>query len=186
MNDDIIVQMLFRRDEEALVALKNTFGKYCHSIAQNITHSTEDAEECVNDTWFQIWRSIPPNKPSSLKLYAARITRNLAFNRYRDAKAGKRSPDAPLLPLEELSACVAARDSGEAAYELHEVKRIIERFLDKQTKRNREIFVIRYFYAESIEYIANQYKISQESVCTMLFRLRKKLKDELERNGYPI
>ncbi|MBQ6275038.1 MAG: hypothetical protein IJK63_12565, partial [Oscillospiraceae bacterium] len=40
------------------------YGKYCHTIAYNICANNEDAEECVNDTWFSAWNMMPDKRPS--------------------------------------------------------------------------------------------------------------------------
>lgn len=87
MDDGEIINLLWQRDEAGISGLEQKYFAYCNTIAMNILQNAEDAEECVSDTWLKIWSSIPPNYPKSLKLYAARIIRNLAFNRYRDSHA---------------------------------------------------------------------------------------------------
>ena len=93
MDDGEIINLLWQRDEAGISGLEQKYFAYCNTIAMNILQNAEDAEECVSDTWLKIWSSIPPNYPKSLKLYAARIIRNLAFNRYRDSHAEKRRGD---------------------------------------------------------------------------------------------
>ena len=50
----------------------------------------------------KVWLSIPPNRPGDLKLYLAKIGRNLALNRLREGRAAKRGEGADAV-LEELS-----------------------------------------------------------------------------------
>ena len=107
MEDVEIINLLWQREEMGLLELERKYRAYCNAIAMNILQSAEDAEECVSDTWMKIWNSIPPNRPESLKLYAARIMRNLAFNRYRDARAERRGGGQPCAPLKELSECIS-------------------------------------------------------------------------------
>ena len=52
MDDAKIVQLYFDRNEQAIPATADKYGNYCTSIAENILGNHEDAEECVNDTYF--------------------------------------------------------------------------------------------------------------------------------------
>ena len=90
MDDSMIIDLYNARDEQAIAQTAAKYGDYCLAIAQHILAVRADAEECVNDTYLKTWESIPPQKPHSLKLFLARITRNLAFNRRRAAHTEKR------------------------------------------------------------------------------------------------
>ena len=90
MEDTQIIQLYLNRDEKAISETSIKFGNYCNSIAINILNNWEDAEECVNDTYLCAWNSIPPTRPTSLKVYLGRITRNLSFNIYKKMNAEKR------------------------------------------------------------------------------------------------
>ena len=89
MTDVKIIELFFARRTEALSAANKKYGKYCFSIAYNILHSREDSDECVNDTLFIAWNSIPPKKPNRLSAYLGRLTRNIALNRYKIFHAKK-------------------------------------------------------------------------------------------------
>jgi hypothetical protein len=78
MEDALIVDLYWARDEQALAETAAKFGTYCRKIADNILHSAHDAEECENDTWLAAWNSMPANRPARLAPYLGRITRNLA------------------------------------------------------------------------------------------------------------
>ena len=112
MNDNEILKLLLDKDDTALSELKNAYQHYCFSIAFNILHNYEDAEECVSDTWLRVWNSVPPNHPASLKRYSARITRNLALNRYRDLRTQKCGNGILCHSIEELSECNQSGDGS--------------------------------------------------------------------------
>ena len=90
MEDTEIVALYWARDQRAITESEDKYGTYCASIARNILGSPEDAEECVSDTWFRAWNAMPPQRPSLLAPFFGRITRNLAFDRYRSRSAAKR------------------------------------------------------------------------------------------------
>lgn len=56
-------------------------------------------------------------------------------------------------------------------------------FLKNLEKTKRIMFVRRYFHFDSIEKIAKDFNISKSSVSVSLFRIRKSLKDYLEKEG---
>ena len=72
----------------------------------NILHSAEDTEECVNDTWFRAWNTMPPEKPNRLAVFFGRITRNLAIDRFRSDMSKKRGGGQISLCLDELAECI--------------------------------------------------------------------------------
>ena len=59
MEDTQIIDLYWQRDEAAIAATQEKYGLFCHRIAKNILSIEEDAEECVNDTYHQAWKTIP-------------------------------------------------------------------------------------------------------------------------------
>ena len=106
MKDTEIIALYWKRDETAITATANTYGNYCYSIAYRILYNKEDAEECVNDTWLNAWKSIPPQRPNRLSTYLGRITRNLSLDRHKLLTAEKRGSGQVELALSELEECV--------------------------------------------------------------------------------
>ena len=82
MEDRQIVALYWRRDEAALGETQRKYAALCRSVAKNILGGEEDAEECVNDALLQAWNAIPPQRPRRLGAWLARVTRNLALNRW--------------------------------------------------------------------------------------------------------
>ena len=81
MQDQEIIALYFARDEAALVRTQESYGAYCHAIALNLLHSAEDAEECVNDAYLDVWNTIPPQKPRSFRAYIGALCRHRAIDR---------------------------------------------------------------------------------------------------------
>lgn len=110
MDDAKIVQLYWDRNEQAIPATADKYGRYCTSIANNILGNNEDAEECVNDTYLNAWNSMPPHRPSILSTFLGKIVRNLSFNRYKHNTADKRGGGELPVVLEELSDLVSGKD----------------------------------------------------------------------------
>ncbi len=183
MEDDKIVEFYWQRSADALFETANKYGAYCFKIADNILHNAEDSEECVNDTWLHAWNAIPPQRPKVLRLFLARITRNLSFDRFHTRNAEKRGGGEIALVLDELGECLGGTDT-EAAYEAKELRRSIQRFVRALPEREGNVLVRRYFFAEPVAEIAKRYGLTENNVMVILSRTRVKLKAHLLKEGY--
>ena len=184
MDDAKIVQMYFDRDEQAIPATADKYGSYCTSIANNILGNHEDAEECVNDAYLNTWNAIPPHRPKMLSTFLGKIVRNLAFNRYKHNSADKRGGGEMAAVLDELAGCVSGNEDVGQAYEYKELVAAINNFLGTLSTHKRNIFVCRYWYADSISDIAARYNMTYAAVSMELNRLRTKLHNYLIERGY--
>lgn len=115
MDDETIVELCWKRDASAISATDAAYGAYCRALAFRILGSREDAEECANDTWVRLWNAIPPQRPRSLRMFAAKIARNLAFHRCEARTAAKRGGGELPLVLDELAECLPDAQSVEGA-----------------------------------------------------------------------
>ena len=103
MEDSEIIELYGQKSADAISETANKYGAYCFTIANNILHSVEDSEECVNDTWLHAWNAMPPQRPNVLRMFLARITRNLSFDRFNAKNAEKRGGGEITFVLDELA-----------------------------------------------------------------------------------
>lgn len=185
MDDKRIISLFFRRDEQAISETRRKYGPYCNKIAVNLLGSKEDAEECVSDALFAAWRRIPPLIPQSLRLFLGRITRNLSVSRYRARSAVKRSCGMDDM-LAELSDCLPDGNSLEDQVDSRALAGIITRWLDGLPPRDRELFVLRYWFCDSLTDIAAQVEETPAVLAQRTYQLRRSLKQCLEKEGYTI
>ena len=95
MEDVQIVELYWQRDPEAIRETDCKYGCYCRTVAWNILTDIQDVEECVKDTWMGAWNAMPVQRPVYLAAFLGRITRNLAFNRFKSSRAEKRGGGEP-------------------------------------------------------------------------------------------
>lgn len=186
MDDTKILDLYFARNEQAIRETERKYGAYCFSLAKAILENDGDAEEAVNDTYFKTWNVIPPNRPKVLKLFLAKITRNLSFSRWRSLSAQKRGGGEMALVLEELESCIPSPVTVEDSIHAKELAAAIRTFLDTISPREQDIFLRRYFFVEESEAIALRYGMKQASVLRSLSRTRAKLKQYLIKEGYGV
>ena len=131
------------------------------------------------------WNSIPPAKPDPLQAYICRIVRNISIMKYHSNTAAKRNSFYSSA-LDELELCLSSPVSVEDSVSANELAGLLDSFLDTLTGTERIMFVRRYWYADSISDIAENFNIRAGTAAVRLSRIRKKLRKYLEKEGYVI
>lgn len=186
LTDVEIIALFNERNERAISAAGEKYGKKCQRIAENILKNVEDAKECVNDAFLKIWENIPPEQPKSLCAFAAKVTRNAAIDRYRAEHAEMRGGgDVPLI-IDELEECVSDNTGVELTAEYHEIIAAINDYLGTLPAERRIAFISRYCLCESVKSIAERLGISQNNVSSNLGRTRKGLVKYLKGKGFEL
>lgn len=180
MQDSQIVTGLLERDQGVLKELSAKFEKLCLQISYNILNDREAAEECVNDTYLNVWNSIPPAKPDNLRAFVCKVARNLSLNRLRHDSAQKRSRDS-LISLSELEDKMGVQQP-----DYDNIGGLIDEFLRTEKPESRIIFMRRYWFLDSIEEIALMYNYSESKVKSVLYRTRGRLEKFLRKEGIDI
>ena len=181
MEDAKIIALFWARSEQAVRETDLAYGRRLFALSHRILDVREDAQECVNDTYWQVWQSIPPQKPGYFYGFLAAICRNLSLNRVDWNLAARRNAQVVEL-TQEMESCIPDRRQ-EQEFDRQEVRNTLERFLEDLPGESRLIFLRRYLFADSVAQIAARYHISESKVKTQLHRTRKKLYVYLKKEG---
>ncbi len=181
MDDKEIVALYFARSEDAIACTQEKYGSLLLSISQRITEDPLDAQECVSDTYMQAWQRIPPQKPTFLGAWLAKITRHISLNVCRLRHTQKRS--ALITELSgELQQCIPGQMDA-VDLDAAVLREALNLFLHNLDDSTQYIFVRRYFFAESLQEIARRTGRSEKALASILFRVRNKLRAQLEKEG---
>lgn len=187
MEDSGIVALYWQRDDTAITQTMDKYGTPLLRMAQNILGSAEDSAECINDVCYKAWQKIPPDRPDSLYAYLRKITREHAIDLYRRKNSRRRQASQYALSLEELDESIG--DNGEnpsAKAEYGALTHAINGFVLSLSQEQRNLFLWRYYFADSIQDIAQREHLREATVKSRLFRLRADLKDYLEKEGFSV
>ena len=186
MEDRQIVELYFKRDENAIKQTQRKFGKRIVNISKHITGSELTAEEVENDTYLRAWENIPPTDPTSyLFAFLVRIARNISISICRERSTLKRG--AILVELsDEMAECLPASCNVEEETEANMVLELINKFLFSKAEDKRNIFMRRYWYFDSVSDIAARFGQSESNVKTTLYRLRNELREYLTEQGITV
>ena len=185
MDDTQIIALYFARDEAAITQTASKYGVRLNGLARNLLYNTEDAEECVNDTYHAAWNRIPPTYPQCLFAFLGRIVRNLSISRVRMQKAKKRDSGLEIL-LSELEDCIPSETTVERAIEGQELTGYINDWLKALPQEERVCFVRRYWHGEEVKLLAARFHMTAAQMAQRMLRLRKGLKKYLEEKGVAV
>lgn len=179
--DNEIVKLYLARDKYAPELSIEKYGARLFRLASTFLSDRRDAEECVNDTFLKVWNSIPPNKPTELFPFLARICRCTAYDIIKKSKTAKRG--AQIVEFtSEMEECIPDTLS-ETQLPDEKLATLMNDFLETISHDNRVIFVRHYWFGETVSEIATRFNFSESKIKTSLHRTRKKLKDYLLKKG---
>lgn len=183
IDDEDIIDLYWDRDERAIEETDIKYHKYLFSIAYNILYSSEDCEECLDDTYMGAWNSMPPKRPLNLKAFLTVIARRVAINRYHECKTQRRVPSNLTCALDEIDFMLSEKETEDDETRLGE---IISDYLRTLSKRQRYVFMSRYYMGEPIEKIADDLTVSKSTVNKDISIIKEGLKNALQKEGYRV
>ena len=178
-----LIKLFFARDERAIEETQKQYGEYCFTIANNILGNDQDAEECLNDALFGAWNAIPPARPQNFGAYFLTLVRNFALKKYAAAHAEKRGGGQMTAALDEISEILASGEDVERDIDRRSMLDAVTRFLGTLPDYQRNLFVRRYYHTSSIAELAELFEMSESNVKVTLSRVRKRLRDQLRKEG---
>lgn len=182
MEDSQILDLFWARHEDAIKETDIKYGSICSQIAFNLLLNYQDAEECVNDTYFGLWNTIPPRRPVVFSSYIAKLVRNIAMNKLTFLNAQKRSSYG-VVYIHEIEQTIPDGKTIDEHLSEEELAAHITKFLSTLDYESRNMFLRRYWFFDSIAEIASRFRVSQSKVKSQLFRTRNRLYAFLVKEG---
>ncbi len=181
--DEKIISLYWNRDEQAIALTAEVYGRCLYSIAYNLLHDECDTEETVNDTYLDAWKSIPPARPDCLLAFLTKIVRNNAITAFKRRTRSRQIPPHMIVSLTELDDVLGSEAEAPMGIEAKTVSEAINGYLYTQPKRARNIFIYRYYCADTVKRIAGMMRISESTVNRELSRMREELREYLKKEG---
>ncbi|MBR2009844.1 MAG: sigma-70 family RNA polymerase sigma factor [Oscillospiraceae bacterium] len=186
MTDEQIVTLYWDRNEDAIQQTKQKYEAYLSKIAYNILADFEDSGECVNDTYLKAWNSMPMHRPSVLSTYLGKIARQLSIDVFRKKNSTKRYASEYASSLNELSDSFSDNTTPEQLLDAKLLDEAINRFLRTLPDAERNTFIGRYYFFDSLKTVAAYCGMRESKAKSMLYRTRKNLKIYLVKEGFDL
>ncbi len=162
------------REPGALERFQTAFTPLIRYIIAPILPDGRDREECLSDVVLRAWEAIESydEKKASLTTWVTALARNAALNRRR-ANERRREGDG----LDETVPDGAG--SPEQSVIREETARALWAAVGRLDRRDRDMFLRKYYYYQPTAQIAAELGLSLRAVEGRLYRVRKRLQEEL-------
>lgn len=182
IDDEQIIELYWQRNENAIQETDKKYGQFLFRIAYNILHDRLDCEECQNDTYLDVWKAIPPTRPTVFPAFITKIMRRIALDRYKEKTAKRRIPSEYTISMDDIKDTLHSNETVDSEYAAEELGKIISDYVRSLTDRQRYIFIDRFYLAEPVETIAADLSISVSTIYREIENIKQGLKTYLERN----
>ena len=174
MNYAELIQSMKKRESDAAERFQTAFTPLLRYIIAPILLDERDREECLSDVTLQVWNTIDGYDPSkaSFTTWLSTLARYAALNRRRSIE--RRRENGP--PDEDIP---TPADSPEQTVLKKEAARAVWDAVGCLDRRDRDLFLRKYYYYQSTAQIAAELGLSLRAVEGRLYRVRKRLQDEL-------
>lgn len=173
-----LIDRIINGDNEAVIQF---YKQYSPAILKYLRYKLpmrEDAEEVLNDIFLSAIDNLPLfQKRCSIKTWLYSIARNKITDFYRKRKI--KSILLSQIPYFEIIAQEISQP--EFLYEKNKIRDRIEATLKLLSKNYREILMLHYEENRSVKQIAVQFDLSYKATESLLFRARKRFKEEYGR-----
>ena len=169
-------ECLRRKERDSLQVLKTQYIAMLRYSIQGILPDVLDQDECLNDILMRIWEKIDryDSEKGAFEAWMVTIARNTALNRARTLQRTRNQTEVMTELLSD-----SAPSPEELVLRKERAKRI-RSLADELPQTERLLFYRKYYYMQSTEQIAAELGLSIRAVEGRLYRLRKKLRKELE------
>lgn len=162
LGNDVALSVLLARHSEALL-------RFC----RHLSTTPEDAEDIFQETMVRaIARVNSVHTGSSFRSWLFRIAKNLSVDSFR-----RRKRTCPL-PDEEITPLPVHEDGPHDSVETGEEHQTVAQALQRLAASHQRVLVLREVEGLSYAAIAQELNVSQSAVETLLFRARRRLREE--------
>lgn len=176
MNNSKKIKEYIKNNELDLEVIINEYSAYIGTIIDNMTKSilfNEDKEEICSDVFFILWKNtkkLDINK--KLSSYIAGVTRNVVKDYLKKKKN--------VYDISDYENVLYSDNQLELLDDnIEEIKKI-ENKLNSMKEIDKKVFMDFYYSSKSIKDIAKENKKSEFSVKQRLYRIRNKIKKEVD------
>lgn len=183
MTDEEIIDMYWRRNENAIRETDKKYGKLLFQTAFHILRDRLDSEECQNDAYFAVWKKIPPTRPTAFLAFLLKILRRITINRYKEKMRKKRIPSEFTVSMDDLSEVLTESRFCDSEWGAEMLGKIISDYLKTLGDRQQYIFIGHFYMGTPAERIAAELSVSSATVYRDMEKIKSGLKTYLDEKG---
>ena len=174
------IENYIENDRLNLEKIVDEYSGYVYKVVKNMVGKNiteEDEEEIIADTFFILWKNTEKlDKEKQITSYIAGVARNLVREKTRVININ--------CDIADYENVIRDLKDIDMVYEEREKTELIRKATNQLKQEDITIFNLYYYSSRKIKEIANIMNIPEFKVKSRLYRIRKKLKKELEKGGY--
>lgn len=167
------------KDTLDIEKIYNNFYSYVYTIVVNTAKQylqEEDIEEIIVDTFLVLWKNTRKlEEDRCIKPYIAGITKKLIQEKARKRKIH--------LYISDYENKIESIDELDLINEEREEITLLKEVVKKLKEKDKYIVELYYYQSMKIKEIAKCLKLSEFTVKQRLYRIRKRIKKEIEKKG---
>jgi RNA polymerase sigma-70 factor (ECF subfamily) len=185
--DAIAIERVLAGDREAYRALVDRHSRNVHRLAYRLTGNAHDAEDVVQEAFLRAYQKLQQFEArANFGTWVYRIAANYAIDRLRQRQkeeARREQPETHAQDGLEQDPLMQVRDekpTPERLMQSTQLRREMQRALEKLSHAERTAFVMRHWEGRGIEEIAGVLKSNSSAAKNTVFRAVQKLRQALE------
>ena len=188
MDDKSLPELHLKNDPRAIDEILSAHEMACRRIAMNILAGERDAEACVQEIVEQAIADIhsPSDLPVNPGIHLQKLTYACAVRHYAASRSVKRGYSMFSTILDELGESLSlpvSKDNVLILQENGQVSYCLNRFLRQKSRETRDLFISRYFFAESLGEISHRFGLHEDRVSARLQKTCKQLSAVMNSRG---
>jgi RNA polymerase sigma-70 factor (ECF subfamily) len=181
LGDAELVRLFKRGHDDALEILLRRHSDALYRFCCHLMTNREDAEDICQETMARaITRVDSLQAGAAFRSWLFSVARNLSVDSYRSKKRTCPMPDEEAMPLPLYG------DTPQDRIEISEEHQTVAEALGKLAQSHQRVLVLREVDGLSYADIASEMNVSQSAVETLLFRARRRLKEEYSKTAVPV
>lgn len=185
--DAIAIERVLAGDRDAYRALVDRHSRNVHRLAYRLTGNAHDAEDVVQEAFLRAYQKLQQFEArANFGTWVYRIAANYAIDRLRQRQkeeARRELPETRCPDGVEQDPLMQVRDekpTPERLMQSTQLRREMQRALEKLSHAERTAFVMRHWEGRGIEEIAGVLKSNSSAAKNTVFRAVQKLRHALE------
>lgn len=174
LTDEQLLSLLKRGDERVLRLIYHKYWKLLYNECCRRLNDPQQSEELVQDILVDLWKKRAERDIINLEAYLSTSVKYAVYRQYRRKK---------VLPFfeEPLEHLIYTENGADADLFLKELHLFVEKWLQAQPEKRREIFRRRYMDEQSTEQISQEMDVPRKTVQNILRDTEVALKTDINK-----
>ncbi|GAB6990254.1 RNA polymerase sigma factor [Paenibacillus pini] len=164
-----MIDQIRQGEQAAFRIIVERYGQHVFHTAYSVLRNTKEAEDAAQETFIQVYKSLPEYRSQGFKTWLTRIALHKAIDAKRKLSRRREDQAFDATVMEQWP---SAEEDVVVQLIRQEKRETLERKLARLPEQHREILTLFYIQEKSYEEIATEQEIAVKTVESRLYRAR--------------